>query len=327
MKAIVIREPGGPEVLELRDVPEPEVHPGHVRVRVRLAGVNRADLLQRIGVYPAPPGAPKDIPGLEYLGVVEALGVGVTRFALGERVYGLLPGGAYAELVVAHERELARVPASLSDEDGAAVPKAFVTAYDALVVRGRLAPGERVLVHAAGSGVGTQGSRSRRRSARSWSAPRARATSSRRCRPLGSTRRWSPRRGSSPTRCARRPEARASTWWSIWSAAGTCPRRCAPAHPGLASILVGLTRGRIGQRGSAPRPRRRLEIVGTDAAARPLEEKILAAQLLERNLGPLLAAGKLRPIVDTVLPIAEAGDAHRRVESDATFGKVLLRVG
>src|SRR3954453_16751042 len=120
MRAIVIREPGGPEVLELREVPDPEVPFGHVRVRVRAAGVNRADLLQRAGFYPAPPGAPPDIPGLEYAGVVEALGPGTTRFRLGDRVFGLVAGGAYAELVVAHEREIVRVPEGLPDPEAAA---------------------------------------------------------------------------------------------------------------------------------------------------------------------------------------------------------------
>src|SRR5580704_1086023 len=100
MRAIVIREPGGPDVLELRDVPEPDVPFGHVRVRVRYAGVNRADLLQRAGFYPPPPGVPRDIPGLEYAGVVEALGPGATRFSTGERVFGLVGGGAYAEALV-----------------------------------------------------------------------------------------------------------------------------------------------------------------------------------------------------------------------------------
>src|SRR5689334_10995397 len=110
MRAIVIREPGGPEVLELRDVERPEPPYDHVRVAVRYAGVNRADLMQRMGVYPAPPGAPANIPGLEYAGVVEALGPGARGLAVGDRVMGLVGGGAYAEAIVAHAREVVRVP-------------------------------------------------------------------------------------------------------------------------------------------------------------------------------------------------------------------------
>src|SRR5262249_11181005 len=138
MRAIVIREAGGPEVLELREVADPDVPHGHVRVRVRFAGVNRADLLQRAGFYPAPPGVPRDIPGLEYAGTIDAVGPGAERFAVGDRVFGLVAGGAYAEKVVAHEREVAPVPAGLDDRDAAAAPEAFITAYDALVVRGAL---------------------------------------------------------------------------------------------------------------------------------------------------------------------------------------------
>src|SRR4051812_5797313 len=122
MRAIVIREPGGPDVLELREVPDPEVPFGHVRVRVRHAGVNRADLLQRMGFYPAPPGAPRDIPGLEYAGAVESVGPGASRFAVGDPVFGLVSGGAYAELVVAHEREISPVPAGLAPPEAAAAP-------------------------------------------------------------------------------------------------------------------------------------------------------------------------------------------------------------
>src|SRR5262245_47453947 len=155
MRAIVIREPGGPDVLTPRELPGLVPPFGHVRVGVRFAGVNRADLLQRAGFYPAPPGVPPDIPGLEYAGVVSAVGPGASRFAVGDRVFGLVAGGAYATELIVHEREAVRTPDALSDEEAGAVPEAFVTAYDALVTQGRLAPGERVLIHAAGSGVGT----------------------------------------------------------------------------------------------------------------------------------------------------------------------------
>src|SRR5580692_7256118 len=155
MRAIVIREPGGPEMLELRDVPTPEPSRGEVRVRVHATAVNRADLLQRAGAYPAPPGSPADIPGLELAGEVDAVGEGVTELALGDRVYGLVGGGAYAEQVVAHARTLARMPSGMSFVDAAAVPEAFLTAWDAMVDQARLGAGETVLIHAAASGVGT----------------------------------------------------------------------------------------------------------------------------------------------------------------------------
>ncbi len=155
MRAIVIREPGGPEVLELRNVPTPIPQRGEARVRVRATAVNRADLVQRVGAYPAPPDAPRDIPGLELAGEVDAIGEGVTAVKVGDRVFGLAGGGTYAEQVVVHARTLVRMPEGLAFAEAAAIPEAFVTAYDAMVVQGGLAAGETVLVHAAGSGVGT----------------------------------------------------------------------------------------------------------------------------------------------------------------------------
>src|SRR5215470_10709861 len=155
MRAIAITRPGGPDVLAIveRELPQPAR--GEVRVRVRATAVNRADLLQRMGAYPAPADAPQDIPGLEIAGEVDALGAGVERLAIGDRVFGLVGGGGYAEAIVSHERALAKIPDGMAFEDAAAVPEAFVTAHDAMVTQADLRSGEAVLVHAAGSGVGT----------------------------------------------------------------------------------------------------------------------------------------------------------------------------
>jgi len=153
MPAVVITRPGGPEVLEIREVPRPAPGAGEVLVRVRASALNRADLLQRQGRYPAPPGAPADIPGLEFAGEVAELGSGTTRWRPGQRVFGLAAGGAHALYVVAHEQTLAEIPASLSWIEAAAIPEAFITAQDALA-QAALRAGEAVLIHAVGSGVG-----------------------------------------------------------------------------------------------------------------------------------------------------------------------------
>src|SRR5262249_8784793 len=152
MKAIVITGAGGPEVLEVREVAAPEPRGEQIRVRVRACGLNRADLLQCQGLYPAPPGVPADIPGLEYAGVVDALGRDVTGpLKLGDRVFGIVGGGGQAELVLTHERLAVPIPANLDFVEAAAIPEAFITAHDALLTQGHLSPGERVLIHAAGS--------------------------------------------------------------------------------------------------------------------------------------------------------------------------------
>lgn len=155
MRAIIHTAAGGPEVLQLGEALTPAPGPEQVRVRVEAAGLNRADILQRRGRYPAPPGWPADIPGLEYAGTVELLGAGVTRWRVGDRVMGLVGGGAHAEYVVVHQDETMAIPAALDFAHAAAIPEAFLTAWDALVIRGKLQRGERVLLHAVGSGVGT----------------------------------------------------------------------------------------------------------------------------------------------------------------------------
>lgn len=155
MRAVVIREPGGPEVLELRRVPLPEPGPGEVRVRVSTSGLNRADLLQRRGRYPVPPGYPKDIAGLELAGTVDSLGEGVTEWSVGDSVMGILGGGGYAEYALSPASTLVPVPEGMGAGAAGAIPEVFMTAYDAAFLQEGLAPGETLLVHAVGSGVGT----------------------------------------------------------------------------------------------------------------------------------------------------------------------------
>src|SRR5947209_16191891 len=155
MRAVVITRPGGPEVLEIQEVPTPEVSGDYVRVRVRAAGLNRADLVQMAGSYPAPPGSPSNIPGLEFAGEVDALGPLARRWKPGQRVMGLAGGGAQAEYIVVHEGLLVEIPPNLDFVQAAAVPEVFMTAHDALFTQAGLQMGERVLIHAVGSGVGT----------------------------------------------------------------------------------------------------------------------------------------------------------------------------
>src|SRR5687768_2168575 len=159
MRAVLIPRPGGPEVLQLGDAAIPDTRPDHIRVRVRATAVNRADLMQRRGMYPAPPGWPADIPGLEYAGEVEVAGEGVKRWRVGDRVMGIVGGGSYAEYVVVHQDEAIGIPDALSFAEAAAVPEAFLTAYDALRVRLQVPVRSdgtgTVLIHAIASGVGT----------------------------------------------------------------------------------------------------------------------------------------------------------------------------
>lgn len=333
MRAVVIREPGGPEVLVVRERPDPEVPFGHVRVKVHAAGVNRADLLQRAGFYPAPPGAPSDIPGLEYVGVVEARGPGATRFALGERVFGLVAGGAYAEKVVAHEREVAPAPALLSDLQAAAAPEAFVTAYDALAVRGRLVPGERVLVHAAASGVGTAALQVARALGCFVVGTSRSPEKLERCKALGLSADVVPTPSKDDPRKVSFADAVLAATGGLGVdvvldlVGGDYLRESIAACAPLGRIvLVGLMAGAHANVPLAEVLRKRLTIVGTVLRARPLEEKIEAARILDKPLGPWFMEGRVKPVVDRVFPLAEACDAHAFLAGSASFGKVVLEV-
>jgi NADPH:quinone reductase len=327
MRAIVIQLPGGPEVLTLRDVPTPEPALGQVRINVEYAGVNRADLMQRAGYYPAPPGVPADIPGLEYAGVVDAVGPGASRFSTGDRVYGLVAGGAYAEQIVVHEREVAAIPAGLSTEEAAAIPEAFLTAYDALVVQARLAPGERVLIHAAGSGVGTAAVQIAKALGCFVVGTSRTADKLERARELGLDVGLLTKGATfAPAVLDATGKAGVDVVLELVGGAYVAEDVRAMAQNGRI-LLVGLTAGAQGEIDLGMLLRKRVSIKGTVMRARPLEEKIQAAQVLERNLSPWVAKRIVKSVIDRVFPLEEAAAAHEYVAADQSFGKVLLRMG
>lgn len=327
MRAIVIREPGGPEVLVSKELPDLVPPPSHVRVAVRYAGVNRADLLQRLGVYPAPPGVPPDIPGLEYAGVVDAIGEGVTRFAVGDRVLGLVGGGAYAEQLVAHEEEVARIPEGVDDRTAGALPEVLVTAYDALLIRAGLAPGETVLVHAAGSGVGTAAVQLAKALGCFVIATSRTEEKLARCKDLGADVTLAVKGAEFAQAVSAATGGRGAD--VVLELAGgpyvAEDVRCVATLGRI--VVVGLTAGTRADVDLRLLLAKRATIVGTVLRSRPLAEKIRAAEVLSRHVLPLVAAGRVRPVIDRVFPLAEAAAAHAYVASNESFGKVLLDAG
>ncbi|AKT37050.1 NAD(P)H-quinone oxidoreductase [Chondromyces crocatus] len=326
MRAMVIRAPGGPEVLELREVAEPEVPHGHVRIAVRYAGVNRADLLQRAGHYPPPPGVPPDVPGLEYAGVIDAVGPGASRFAPGARVYGLVGGGAYAEKIVVHEREVSPTPTDITDEQASAIPEAFVTAYDALVHRGRLSAGEQVLIHAAGSGVGTAAVQIAHAIGAFVIGTSRTQDKLQRATSLGLDVGIVPRDGRFADEVLHATGKGGVDVVLDLVGGGYVAENVRACASKARIILVGLTGGARTEIDLREVLRRRLEIIGTVLRSRPLEEKIEAAKQLTRPIGTWLAAKRIQPIIDRVFPLEEAAQAHKLLEENLPFGKVLLRV-
>ncbi len=311
-------------MLELRDVPAPTPSRGEVRVRVRATAINRADLLQRMGLYPAPPGDPPDIPGLELAGEVDALGGGVQDLAIGDRVFGLVGGGAYAEQVVVHERALARIPHGMGFEQAAAVPEAAVTAYDAMVVQAGLSAGDTLLVHAVGSGVGTMAVQIARAIGATSIGTARSAAKLERARALGLAHGVLPEAGAFADRVLALTAGRGAD--VILDLVGGSyvaeDARCAAVLGRI--LVVGLVGGRAANVDLSLVLRRRLRVLGTALRGRPLEEKIAAGQLLARRIAPLLASGAVAPVVDRVLSLDPAALGHEALHAADTFGKIVL---
>ena len=316
VRAIVYTGSGGREVMRLEDRPDPAPGSDEVLVAVRFAGINAADLAQRAGSYPAPPGAPQDVPGLEVAGVVVAAGDGVRDISEGDRVFGLVGGGGLADRVVAHERHVTPVPAELSDEDAAAVPEAFVTAHDALVARGGLRLGDVLLVNGANGGVGSAGVQiGVTVGARVFASARS---AHEQLAALGAE-----------------PVSPDDALASVRAAGGADVVLELVGAPNLAGDLEALaTLGRIVVVGTGAGAEaglslrmlmgKRAAVHGTVLRARPLEEKAAAVQRFAHELVPQLAAGRLRALVDRVFPAEDAADAFDYMAGSGKFGKVLL---
>lgn len=325
MKAVVLRGKGI-DAFQVEDRPDPVPLGGELLVRVRAAGVNRAELMQAEGHYPAPPGAPADIPGLEYAGEVVGLGPGCHGpFREGDRVFGIVAGGGLAELVACHERTVLPIPAALDDDHAAAVPEAFLTAFDALEIQGRVRPGERVLVHAAAGGVG------------SAAVQLAHAMG---CVVFGTSRKAEKleRLGAYGLDVAidTSKDDFAAVVRERTGGRGVHVVIDHIGGPYLAANLDALaTRGRLVQVGLLGGPktdvnlytflRKRLTLVGTTLRARPIEEKIALARAFADRVVPWLETGAVRPVLDRVYPLGEIRQAVERLETDLGFGKVVVR--
>lgn len=325
MRALTIARPGGPDVLEIRTTEEPVIGPEDVLVAVKASALNRADILQRRGLYPAPPGAPADIPGLEFAGFVEAKGALAMSLGIGDRVMGIVGGGGQAEKVRIHERLCLPIPPGMSFEQAAAVPEAFLTAYDALFVRGGLAPGEAVLVHAAGSGVGTAAVSMAAAAGAKVVALSRSAEKRTRLSALGAHHVLDPAAANAAD--AIRTAAGSDGIRVVLDLIGAAvwPLNVEVLAPRGRIVLVGTMGGSKVEADLSALMRKRATVVGTVLRSRPVEEKIELVQTFKRTMLPLLAAGRIVPVVDRVLPVEDAAGAHAAMERNENFGKIVLR--
>jgi putative PIG3 family NAD(P)H quinone oxidoreductase len=320
MHAVVITRPGDPDVLRWEQVPDPEPGPGDVLIETTAAGVNRADLLQRLGFYPPPPGAPL-YPGLECSGTVIGTGSDVTRWKPGDRVCALLAGGGYAERVAVPQSQLLPVPAGVSLEHAAALPEAACTVYSNVFQLARLRPGELLLVHGGSSGIGT------------FAIQLAKATGARvactagspeklaRCRELGADITIDYHTEDFTARI--KSEGGADVILDIMGASYLRRNIDSLAANGrLATIgMQGGTRAEIDL---GLMMARRATLITTGLRARPLAEKAEIVAGVEADVWPHIAAGRIVPVIDSELPMPEAAQAHRRLEASGHVGKILL---
>jgi len=322
MRAVVLRSHGGPEVLTIEEVDDPT--PGHdeIVVEVEHTALNRADVLQRMGLYPDPRGRAIEIPGLEYSGVVSAVGADASGWAIGDRAMGIEAGGCYAGKVATHARQALPVPTAVNSADAAAIPEVFLTAWDALVVQGGLTSGRWALVHAGASGVGTAAIQIAKaigaRIAVTCSAGKAEA-----CRDLGAD-----------IVLERSP----ADWLGELRAAipggvdvvldviggDEVDRNLQACRMDGTIIQVGLMGGGSANVNVGLILGKRITWIGTTLRARPLERKLALSQRFIDEVLPLFEAGQLRPVIDSRYPFDRIADAHRHIESNANVGKILI---
>ncbi len=313
MRAATIRD----KEIVVEEHPDPMPGTGEVLVRVRAAGLNGADMMQRRGLYPAPPGSPQDIPGMELAGEVAALGPGADRFARGDRVMAIVGGGAQAELAVVHERQLMPVPDALEWLAAGGLPEVFTTAHDAIFTQAQLRPGERLLVHGGAGGVGTAAIQLARASGARVTATVRREESRPEVAALGAE--------------AIAPEgfAQQGPFDVILELVGA-PNKTDNLNALAAGgriVVIGVSAGAKSELNLLALMGKRARIHGSTLRARPLEEKALAARRLEHEVLPLFASGALTVPIAATFPLDEAAVAYERFAAGGKLGKVILNVG
>ncbi|HEX6886506.1 MAG TPA: NAD(P)H-quinone oxidoreductase [Candidatus Nanopelagicales bacterium] len=326
MRTIAIDRPGGPEVLVERELPDPAPGRGEVLIEVAAAGVNRADLLQRQGFYPPPPGAP-DTPGLECAGIIAAVGPEVEGWQPGDRVAALLDGGGYASLALAPTGQLLRVPDELDLVAAAALPEALCTAWSNLVMVAGLAAGETVLILGGSGGVGSiaiqlAAARGARVLATAGGPERVA-----RCVTLGAAVGIDHRSQDVAAAVAEATEGRGADVILDVLGAGALDANLRSLALGGRLVVIGLQQGRRGELDLGLLMARRASIHGTTLRARPLAEKAAIVAEVAEQVWPLVGTSgdaRIRPLVDAQLPLAQAGRAHELLAAGAVFGKVVL---
>ncbi len=322
MRAVVLARYGGPEVLEVVEVPDPVAGPEEVVVEVVATALNRADLLQRRGRYPGPP-MEHEIPGMEFAGRVVELGDRVREWQVGDEVMGIVGGGAYAERLAVHERQVMAVPSSVPLADAAAIPEVFITAWDALVLQGGLTSGRVALVHAGASGVGTAAIQIARAIGASV-AVTASTSKLDRCRELGADLVVDYTADDFVPAVKELTAGRGVDVVLDVVGGDYLARNLDALAVGGTIVQVGVMADAMATFPLGALLPKRARLVGTVLRARPLEEKIAVSRRFAREVLPLFDRGLLRPVVDSRFPLDRIGQAHEHMEANANVGKILV---
>lgn len=323
MKAITIPQPGDASALVQTEVPDPHPAPGEVRVRVVAAGVNRADVMQRMGFYPPPPGAP-DYPGLEVSGTVDEVGDGVDGWHVGDEVCALLSGGGYAELVCVAAEQLLPVPTGVSLVDAAALPEVVSTVWSNVFMTANLLPGQTFLVHGGSSGIGTMAIQLAREVGARVAVTAGSADKLEVCRQLGADILVNYREQDFVE------ELRAATAGAgadvILDNMGAkyLARNVDALAPNGRLVVIGLQGGAKAELDLGLLLRKRAAVIATSLRARPAHEKATIVAAVREHVWPLVAAGRVKPVIHSRYPLTEAADAHRELEASGHIGKILL---
>jgi putative PIG3 family NAD(P)H quinone oxidoreductase len=325
MKAVVLRQHGGPEVLQFEDVPTPVMGAEDILVSVVATALNRADLLQRMGFYPDPFPSEHEIPGLEFAGVVSSVGDRVRLWSVGDQVMGIVSGGAYAEQLVLHERQALRVPSNISVEDAAGIPEVFITAWDALVVQGGLTSGRWALVHAGGSGVGTAAIQICKaigaRIIVTCSSGKVQA-----CRDLGADVVVDYSTQDFVEEVQRATDGLGVSTILDVIGGDYVERNIASLAVKGRIIQVGVMAGKPVPFNVGALLAKRATITGTVLRPRPLDEKIAITQRFAAEMLPLFETGQLKPVIDRRYSFADIADAHTFMASNGNVGKIVVRI-
>ncbi len=323
MRAVIVTEPGGPENLRVEEQPDPRAGDTEVVIRVAAAGVNRADLIQRMGHYPPPPGA-SDILGLEASGVIEGVGREVSGLAEGDRVMALLEGGGYAELVAVRARQAVRVPDNIDLIDAGGIPEVFITAHDALFARARLQHGETILIHGGGGGVGTAAVQLARRHGCRVLVTAGSDAKLARCVELGADAGINYHAEDFVARTRELTDGRGADVVIDIMGASYLGRNLDTVATDGRIVVLGMMGGTHADIDLGVMMRRRVSLISTALRARPADQKAAIVAAFAADVVPALVAGTLRPVIDRVLTFDKAGDAHRQMEAGEPVGKIVL---